>query len=233
MFNARQLLDQVMGALPAQGGADALRRTVQGATSSGSGQLLTGAVAGGLVGLLAGNRRARRLVGKSAGTALTLGGLAAVAAIGYTAWQRHRDGSGPAQPLQLPPADSAFAPTHPGQETLARGLLVAMIQGAKADGHVDANEQARIFGQVEALALDSAAKAFVMDELAAPLDVGRIAAFATTPESAAELYSAALMAMDPDTDAERQFLLRLQGALRLDPGLAAQIEATVRSELQG
>lgn len=232
MFNARQLLDQVMGALPAQGGADALRRTVQGATSGGSGQLLSGALAGGLVGLLAGNRGARRLVGKSAGTALTLGGLAAVAAIGYTAWQRHRGAAG-GSALQLPPADSAFAPTQPGQETLARGLLVAMIQGAKADGHIDAGEQARIFGQVESLGLDSAAKAFVMDELAAPLDVNRIAAHSTSPEAAAELYAASLMAMDPDTDAERQFLLRLQGALRLEAGLAEQIEATVRSEFRG
>lgn len=231
MFNARQLLDQVMGALPAQGGAEGLRRTVQGATSGGSGQLLTGALAGGLVGLLAGNRGARRLAGKAAGTALTLGGLAAVAAVGYTAWQRHRGAGG--TDLQPAPAGSAFAPDQPGNDTLARGLLVAMIQGAKADGHIDANEHARIFGQLDALALDSDAKAFVIDELGAPLDVGRIAAYATTPESATELYAAALMAMDPDTEAERQFLLRLQGALRLDAGLAGQVEATVRSGLPG
>ena len=233
MFNARQLLEQVMGALPenSRPTGDAGQRmgsALQGVTSGASGQLLAGALAGGVIGMLAGNKRARKMVGKSAGTALKLGGLAAVAAIGYTAWQRHR-GAGDA-PLQLPPAGSAFAPEQ-AQDDLARGVLVSMIQGAKADGHIDADEHARIFSQIEALALDAEAKAFVMDELAAPLDVRRVAAYATSPEMAAELYAAALLAMDPDTEQERSYLIRLQGALGLDPDLAAQLEATVRSEL--
>lgn len=228
MFDARRLLEQVMGALPADGRADAARGALQSATSGGSGQLLAGALAGGVLGMLAGNKRARKLVGKSAGTALKLGGLAAVAAIGYTAWQRHR-GAGET-PLQLPPADSAFAPAQ-AQDTLARGVLVSMIQGAKADGHIDAQEHARIFEQIEALALDAEAKAFVMDELAAPQDVRRVAAYASTPEVAAELYAAALLAMDPDTAPERQFLTRLQGALGLDSALADHLEATVKAEL--
>ena len=225
MFDARQLLDQVMGALP----PDAR----QGQLPGGSGQLLTGALAGGVLGLLAGNKRVRRFAGKSAGTALQLGGLAAVAAIGYTAWQRQRGAGGAG--LQLPPADSGFAPARApdGADRLARGIMVAMIQGAKADGHVDATEQARIFAQIEALGLDAEAKAFVMDELAAPADASRVAAHAATPEVAAELYAAALLAMDPDTAGERLFLTRLQAALRLDPGLAQQIEDTVRAAEDG
>ena len=246
MFDARQLLDQVMGALPPE--ARQIFGSGPGTTGSGTtgaiipgtapvspipGQLLTGALAGGVLGLLAGNKRARKVATRTAGTALQLGGLAAVAAIGYTAWQRHKGATGTA--LQLPPADSGFAPERApqGQDRLARGIMVAMIQGAKADGHIDAAEQARIFAQIEALGLDAEAKAFVMDELAAPPDMGRVAAHAETPEVAAELYAAALLAMDPDAPEERAFLTRLRAALRLDPGLAAQIEDAVRAAADG
>ncbi|MGY6633483.1 MAG: tellurite resistance TerB family protein [Alkalilacustris sp.] len=225
MFDAKRLLDQVMGALPPE--------VRQGQPPAGSGQLLTGALAGGVLGLLAGNKRARKLATGAAGTALTLGGIAAVAALGYTAWQRHRGAGGGG--LQLPPADSGFAPDRApqGQDQLARGLLVAMIQGARADGHIDAAEQARIFGHVEALGLDAEAKAFVMDELAAPADVARVVAHATSPETAAELYAAALLAMDPDGAEERRFLISLMAALQLDPGLAHQIEQAVRDRADG
>jgi uncharacterized membrane protein YebE (DUF533 family) len=232
MFDARRLLDQVMGAIPPEVRTQAVQAT------GGRGDLLTGAVAGGLaggvLGLLAGNKRARKFAGNAAGTALKLGGLAAVAAIGYTAWQRHRSGA-PGSDLLAPPAGSGFSTDSApqGSDQLARAMMVAMIQGAKADGHIDAGEQARIFAHVEALGLDAAAKAFVFDELAAPADVQRIAAHATTPEIAAELYAATLLAMDPDTAEERAFLSRLEGALRLEPGLARQIEDTVRAQADG
>lgn len=233
MFDARQLLNQVIGALPSEAGGASPKGAGQNPLAGGAGQLLTGALAGGVLGMLAGNKRARKFAGKSAGTALKLGGLAAVAAIGYTAWQRHRGAAG--APVQLPPAESAFAleQAPQGQDMLARGVLVAMIQGAKADGHIDPEEHARIFQQIETLALDAEAKAFVMDELAAPQDIGRVAAYASSPEVATELYAAALLAMNPDTEAERHFLIRLQGALGLDPALAAHLEAAVAAELQG
>jgi uncharacterized membrane protein YebE (DUF533 family) len=237
MFDARQLLDQVMGGLSQGNSAPHGNSPAQNSQGGGNGQLLTGALVGGALGMLAGNKRARKFAGKSAGTALKLGGLAAVAAIGYTAWQRHRAGaaapSGGA--LQLPPADSNFAPAQApqGSDSLARGVLVAMIQGAKADGHIDAQEHARIFQQIETLNLDADAKAFVMDELAAPQDVQRVASYATSPETATELYAATLLAMDPDTEVERQFLTRLQHALNMDASLAAQVETAVRAELHG
>lgn len=232
MFDARQLLDQVMGSLPSDTRGGTAGQGVQPSSTGGAGQLLTGALAGGVLGMLAGNKRARKFAGKSAGTALKLGGLAAVAAIGYTAWQRSR--GAPDTSLQLPPAESGFALEQAprGQDMLARGVLVAMIQGAKADGHIDAEEHARIFQQIEALSLDAETKAFVMDELAAAQDIARITAYASSPEVAAELYAAALLAMDPDTAQERQFLTRLQAALGLDAALADHLEAAVRAEVQ-
>ncbi len=223
MFDAKRLLDQVMGA--AQGGAQGQNGARTG--SGGTGQLATGALAGGALGLLLGNKKMRKKMGKGAGTALKLGGLAAVAAVAYTAYQRHQAGTAqPAAPDALPPGDSDFAPDNApqGADALARGVLVAMVQGAKADGHIDADEQARIFGQLDALGLDAEGKAFVMDELAAPQDMGRVTAHAATPEIAAELYAASLLAMDPDTDAERAYLDALAGQLGLDPAMTRELE---------
>lgn len=258
MLDAKKLLDQVLGSARAgdfsglQAQAQAMlggraggepSRTAQG---GGNGDLLKGALAGGVLGLLLGNKKARRFAGRTAGTALKLGGVAAVAGIAYAAWRSRQQGGAGApaaleapgathfmpaadQALLPPPADSAFAPQNApgGEDALARAILVAMIQGAKADGHIDAEEQARIFGHVGSLDLDAEAKAFVMDELAAPLDIDKVVRAAATPEVAAELYAASLLAMVPDHPAERAYLQMLAARLSLDPELAAEIERGV------
>lgn len=247
MFDAKKLLDQVMGAaqsgdlgqlgsqLGTGGGQQAPSQPGQPAAQAqgglNAGQLATGALAGGVLGLLVGNKKTRKMLGKGAGTALKVGGLAAVAGLAYTAYKRHQAGqAAPApQQVQLPPDESGFAPEQAqgGADGLAQGVLVAMIQAAKADGHIDADEHARIFGHLDTLGLDSDAKAFVMDELGAPLDMVRVTRHATSPEVAAELYAASLLAMDPDTPEERAYLDRLAQALGLQPGLAQELETAV------
>ncbi len=52
-----------------------------------------------------------------------------------------------------------------------------------------------------------------------------MAALAETPEEAAEIYGAALAAIDPDTVAEKFFLRQLASALKLDPALVSEIQA--------
>lgn len=255
MLDAKKLLDQVLGSAKAgdfsglQAQAQQMLGGGQQKSGGGNGDLLKGALAGGVLGLLLGNKKARKFAGRTAGTALKLGGVAAVAGLAYAAWKNRQQGGdaalaapqgtgapgathlmpAPEQALLPPPADSAFAPRNApgGEEALARAILVAMIQGAKADGHIDAEEQKAIFGHVESLDLDAEAKAFVMDELAAPLDIDKVVHAATTPEMAAELYAASLLAMVPDHPAERAYLDMLAARLNLDPGLAAEIERGV------
>lgn len=238
MFDAKRLLDQVMNSQQGRdlarmaGDLTSGRGTAASPSGAGRNDLLKGALGGGLVGLLLGNKGTRKMLGKGAGTALKLGGIAAVGALAYTAYQRHKAGQG-AAPTEIapPPPESRFAPesSPAGAEGLARGILVAMIQGAKADGHVDADEQRRIFGHIETLELEPEAKAFVMDELAAPADIARVTAHAAGPEVAAELYAASLLAMDPDTPEERAYLDRLASALHIEQGLQREIEMTVAS----
>jgi uncharacterized membrane protein YebE (DUF533 family) len=102
-----------------------------------------------------------------------------------------------------------------------------MIAAAKADGHIDATEQTNIFAAMDKLPLDQEDKAFVMDELRAPLDVEAVARGARNLEEAAEIYAASLLAIDVDNPAERGYLQLLAARLRLDDALVQHLHATI------
>ena len=230
MFNGNRLLDGFLGG---QGGAG-------GNVASGSnlGGIAGGAVAGGLAGLLTGSKTGRKV----AKNALTYGGMALLGGVAYKAWSDWRAGKaaeqGPPAPgarFEQPPAGSPFLPADAGAhgaQSLERAVVRAMIAAAKADGHIDATEQQRIFQQVNALSLDTEEKAFVMDELSRPLDVEAVAAGATTPEAAAEIYAASLIAIDPNGPAERAYLSMLAQRLRLDPHLVDHLHAQVEHVIE-
>ncbi|WP_298961545.1 tellurite resistance TerB family protein [uncultured Methylobacterium sp.] len=121
-----------------------------------------------------------------------------------------------------------FAPASPAdEETVARALLTAMIAAAKADGQIDADEQARIFGEMDRHDLDPDDKVFLMDALRAPLDIDAVARLARSPEEATEIYAASVMAIRIDTEPERRYLDDLARRLGLDAGLARHIERTI------
>lgn len=190
-----------------------------------------GALAGGLAGLLLGSKGTRKL----AGSVLSHGGMAVVGALAYRAYQNYQAGNAPARgasaqsvPMLPPPSNTPFNPsTEAGQQSLGRNLLRAMIAAAKSDGHIDAKEQTEIFAQMDRLDLSSDDKAFVMDELRKPLDVDAVASAARSPEEAAEIYTASLLAIDVDHAAERGYLAMLAARLNLDEKLVAHLHATV------
>jgi uncharacterized membrane protein YebE (DUF533 family) len=243
MLDAKRLLDQFLGSAqggaPGGGGLGNVLGQVGGGLGN-PGEFLKGAgggaLAGGLAAILLGTKTGRKL----GGTALKMGGIAAVGALAYKAysdWQasRHQAPAPDQQaqrrspvPLLPPPSGTPFNPaTEAGQQKLARTLLRAMIAAAKADGHVDAQEQARIFGEMDRLNLDAEDKAFVMDELRAKLDVDAVAAAATTQEEEVEIYAASLLSVDVDNAAERGYLAMLAARLNLDDALVAHLHANV------
>ena len=237
MFDAKRLLDQFVGtdsgAKRSNSGQSGGGQADVSQLLQGKGGLATGALAGGLAGYLLGGKKKKKL----AKNALTYGGLALIGGLAYKAWSDHKQGK-PAQvtaqpspePLPAPPADTPFTPADASDEDdLARGLLRAMIAAAKADGHIDADEQRRIFDQVGQMDLDNDDKAFVFEELSKPLDVEAVAEAATTPERAAELYAASLLAIDPDGPAEKGYLGMLAARLRLPDDLVAHLHASVDS----
>ena len=136
-------------------------------------------------------------------------------------------------PLLPPPRDTPFNPASEAeQQSLGLSLMRAMIAAAKSDGHVDATEQANIFAQLDKLDLSAEEKAFVLDELRKPLDVDAVARGARTPEQAAEIYVASLLAIDVDNPAERGYLAMLAARLKLDEKLVEHLHATVEGAAQ-
>lgn len=233
MFDPKQLLDQVMGGAMGGGAGpgglgnianQARDRLNQASRPQAFG---AGAVAGGLLGMLLGGKKVRKL----AGGALGYGGAAALGAIAYQAYQTYRQNQGGANPLaSIPQATPELLPhAQPAADGGAFELVLirGMIAAAKADGHVDAAEQQRLFAQVERLGLDSEAKAMVFDALTQPVDLGRIASQVATPEQGAELYLASRLAIDPDHPAERAWLDALAGRLKLPAELRASLDKQV------
>ncbi|NJL06992.1 MAG: tellurite resistance TerB family protein [Methylacidiphilales bacterium] len=153
-----------------------------------------------------------------------IGGLA------YKAWQNYQAGKpiidmGPG--VEAPPAESAFGETADAAADQQTALLIVrvMIAAAAADGVVDQTERQYIVGGLARAGLDSAETHFLESEFAKPLTVDALIAQVSSPSVAAQVYTAARLAINPDNAAEKSFLARLATGLKLDPRLVAQLDA--------
>lgn len=194
--------------------------------------------AGALAAFLLGTGTGRQITG----SAVKLGGLAAVAGLAYKAYQNYSAGAKPEEgaaasetELLPPPADSAFDPAHApqGESEFALTILRAMIAAARADGSIDATERTRITERLHMSGLGAEAESFLMAELDKPLDLDAIVAAAQTEAQRVELYTASRLAIEPDTRAERGYLDLLAGRLKLPDALVDHIEATVSGDAIG
>jgi uncharacterized membrane protein YebE (DUF533 family) len=113
----------------------------------------------------------------------------------------------------------------PAQNQLGTAVLTAMIAAAKADGDVDRAESQKIFGQLEQAGLSGEEKAFLLGELAKPLNVEDVAKLATTPEVAAQIYTASAIVIDQANDRERDYLAMLAQRLNIPQGFIDQLNA--------
>ena len=103
-------------------------------------------------------------------------------------------------------------PVTPEQEAAAGLMLRAMIQAARADGVIDAEEREKLMGQLEDL--DPEERRFVEEEMQAPVDPEGLAR--QVPKGLEpQIYAVSLMAIDLDHPAEVDHLRRLARALGL------------------
>ncbi|MDZ4337336.1 MAG: tellurite resistance TerB family protein [Pseudomonas sp.] len=183
-----------------------------------------GALAAGALGMLLGNKSARKMGGK----ALTYGGLAALGVVAYKAynnWQAQQANAPQGEPQTLDRLPAPQAELH------SQAILKALVGAAKADGHVDARERQLIEGELVKLTTDAELQHWLQAELNKPLDPAEIARAASTPEMAAEMYIASVLMVDEEHFMERAYLEELARQLKLDPALKAELEAQVRQEL--
>ncbi len=210
------------------GGMDGMKRKMdqQQRTGGGLGGLLgglTGGTAGGAGGGLGGLMESLGLGGQGHGnqsgarhgnTAFggMLGGLAGAA--GGAGSQSRMEG-----------LLDTTRPDPKVDDERAAGLMIrAMVQAAKADGEVDAEERRVI---AEALDPENAQDAaFVQSTLEAPVDADGLAA--DVPEGLElEVYTAAVMAIEPDNRAEAEYLDKLARGLRLDQSTVNEVHASM------
>ncbi|SDG20464.1 tellurite resistance TerB family protein [Bosea robiniae] len=217
-----------------QGAGDALGRVTGGRTPDqlieqakgvfSSNPALATAVLGGLGALVFGTSTGRSV----AGSAAKLGGLALIGGLAYKAYQNYQAGKpllNAAQQEVLPaPAGTGFEP-QAATEATALVFIRAMIAAAAADGHIDAEEQSAILGGLKEAGLEQEAHEWLAQEMAKPASIDALVEAAESPELAAQIYTAARIAINPDNAAEKDFLAGLAGSLGLDAELVANIDA--------
>lgn len=240
-MNTRGLLDQLLksgqellqqkstgksaGGLGGLG--DALGGMLGGA--KGNGDLFKGAAGGALgasaLGLLLGNKSARKVGGK----VLTYGGLAALGVLAYKAygnWQSQQADAPQGEPQTLDRLPAPLVEEH------SQAILKALLAAAKADGHVDDRERQLIEGELVKLTDDREVRQWMEAELNKPLDPADVARAASTPEMAAEMYLASVLMVDEEHFMERAYLEELARQLRIDPALKLELESQVRQAVE-
>ena len=190
-----------------------------------------GLLAGGLAGLALGTGAGRSLLG----TAAKLGGVALVGGLAYKAYQNYQAGNpltALGEPVAAAPQGSGFAEGDSDDQAKALLMVRSMIAAAAADGEIDDAERLRIVGHLKQAGLDDEASAFLDQEFANPLDAAGLVQMSESPEMAAQIYTAARLAIDPDTDDEQSFLADLSSGLELDAELVAHIDAAALSVME-
>jgi uncharacterized membrane protein YebE (DUF533 family) len=192
----------------------------------------SGAALGSLAGLFLGSKAGRGL----AVDAAKVGGLALIGGLAYQAYKNYQAGQSPLglpSPEAVPqiPTASPFGESGDASADQAHAILMlrAMIAAASADGAIDDDERSRIVGGLQQIGLDAGAARFLEQEFARPATPIDLAAEASGPEAAAEIYTAARLAIDPDHPAEKAFLSTLADQLALTRQLVAHIDAAAES----
>ena len=166
---------------------------------------------------------------KSAKKLLKTGGLVALGGVAWSAYQKYRDnGEAPtAQGPQDEPVATAYEqPNVPAQACLSeQALFRAMAAAAFADGHIDEEEQSKIWQQ----ALDAGVEGQALTNLDAllknPPGLADIVAEATDMASKLEIYTASVLVIDDTCADGAAYISRLKTALALPLPLTDAVDA--------
>ncbi len=256
-MNIQNILGQLLGSQGAQtamGTGSQMLNQAKGAIPGGMGQGIPdgvkgfggGMAAGSVLGLLVGNKKMRKKIGKMGGGVVGYGGAAALGALAHSAYQKYQANAGAQQPrppspafrcrnrqpaLAAPTPNGFWATQNAGADPVRFELMVvkAMIAAANADGHIDSDERNKIFESVAQMPLAGDEKALLFDTLSTPPSVETIAAAAGDMEQASALYVASRIAIDPDEPTEQAHLDALAAAMNMPNDLVASLEHEIAS----
>lgn len=155
------------------------------------------------------------------------GGQPDAAAVGFAGLMSAMGGASAAGGQQADDMLSGLfkgTPVGVAAEDNAKLMIRAMVQAAKADGEIDADERKVIMDALKDATPDEIA--FVREQLAAPVDPMALAA-ATGDAMKAQVYSTALMAIRMDHPAEVDFLRQLASGLGLETAARDRVHAAM------
>lgn len=203
----------------AGGGIQDLLGSLMGAGQSmtqrvGGDNLAAGGV-GALLGTLLGGSRST--------TANALGGgmMGILGMLAYKALKNSSSSSSTQQQQTM----TYTQPSPQQQASDAEIILTAMIDAAKADGQVDPQEINKIMANLQSSGAGQDGVNYVISKLQGPMETAKIvAAVRGRPELAAQVYSASLMAIEVDTEAEKRYLDKLAKAMGLNSNIINNIK---------
>jgi uncharacterized membrane protein YebE (DUF533 family) len=249
MFGAKELLGTLVSS--GLGGATrkpdfeapAAQETAAQESGSGSGNLI-----GSIVSSLRGGSGTPSSSGGSFSQAASSGvgqaaSLLMLGTLAYKAYQSYqgRTAQAPAQaPVGAERVQAIPAQSYAGQAPASAGgaaedlshddaqiLIRAMIAAANADGHIDRNEETRIYQILDQSGATQEQRRFVADEIRAPASVDELARAATTREMATHIYAASLLGVDDHNVTSQAYLRYLAARL----GLGADAIAGLHGQL--
>ena len=187
--------------------------------SGGSNPMVSGGL-GALVGALFG--------GGSGSVKGALGGTA-LAVIGSLAMKALANRGQPDSSAQL--MAGLRAPQNDAEsrevQDIAELIVRAMLNAAKADGQVDREEIRKIVGKASEDGLSQQEQDFIRAEIGKPMETESLVRAASNPQLAAQVYTASLLAIEVDTDAERRYLTGLAADLGLDRSVVSQLHGAL------
>lgn len=173
------------------------------------------------------------LTGKSQSTTANSLGGGMMGLLGMMAYKALKNSVGGTSTTGVA-AQTYKQPTPQQQASDAEIIITAMIDAAKADGQVDAEEFNKITSSLQKNGLGQEGMNYVITKLQGPIQTAKIvAAVKGRPDLAAQVYSASLMAITVDTDAERKYLTKLGKAMGLSNDVMQNIEQMTGASSSG
>lgn len=177
-----------------------------------------------LGGLFGGNEKGNILEGLIKG-----GGLATVASVAFNAIKNFQNQDESANKKMDLTDLGQTGSDHNGDFALT--LVRAMIQAAKADGHVDDKERKLISNKINESGIDQKTAEFLMEELEKPVDIDALLSNVNTDEQKTEIYVASRMTLDPNKPKNREYLDNLLAKLNLPDSLKQHIENAIKEQV--
>ncbi|EEX91614.1 hypothetical protein VIOR3934_10725 [Vibrio orientalis CIP 102891 = ATCC 33934] len=216
-MDLKSLLNQALNSDIVQQGQAKVKNS---SSSSSLKSLGAGAVGGGLVSLLMGSKKSKKIGKKLGKNALKVGGVAVLGALAYKVYNDY----------QSKQVSTGTTENFDAQDDYHSELILkAMIAAAKADGHVDQQEMAHIESTLEQSGADNTLQQLVHVELNKPLDPAEVARLAHSPQQASEVYLASLIVIDEQNFMEKAYLQELAKQLRLDSEVTYQLEQQLQN----